>query len=177
MLRLGNTGQFLPVDFPLEFHESVQQRFGPGRATRNVDIDRDIAVDPLEHIVALFEWSARNGTGAHGNNVLRIGHLVVEPNNLWRHFLRDRAGDNHEVGLAGRWPEHFPAKTRNVVTRSRRGDHFNRATGQPELQRPDRVTPAPIVEVLHRGHPDPLSLQFVTKSLVDLLSHSPVLTM
>ena len=41
-----------------------------------------IAVDALEHVVALLERPAGDGAGAHGDDVFRLGHLVVEPHDL-----------------------------------------------------------------------------------------------
>src|SRR5881409_3983982 len=60
---------------------------GPFKGGYNVlkGIDRYIPVDAFEHVVASFERSARDCTGAHGNDVFRVGHLVVEPHNLRRH--------------------------------------------------------------------------------------------
>ena len=57
--------QFLIVDFALQFHECVQQRFWPRRATGNVNINRDVTVDAFEHVVALLERPAGNGARAH----------------------------------------------------------------------------------------------------------------
>src|SRR5207237_10270444 len=51
-------GQFLIVDLTLKFHESVQQRFGPRRTPRNVNVDWNVTVNPFEHIITGFEWSA-----------------------------------------------------------------------------------------------------------------------
>src|ERR1035438_362176 len=48
-------GDRLPADLLLQLHQAVQQRLGPRGAARNVDVDRDIAVDALEHIVARSE--------------------------------------------------------------------------------------------------------------------------
>jgi hypothetical protein len=95
---------------------------------------------------------------------------------LRRHFLGHRSCNNHQIGLAGRWPEDFTAKPRNVIARRCRCDHFNGATRETELQRPERVLASPIVKFLHRGHPDPLALQLAAKPFVDLLAHSSFIT-
>src|SRR5262249_17444479 len=128
--------QLLTVDLALQLHEGVQQCFWSRRATWNVNIDWNVTIDPFEHVVALLEWSARNRTRAHGDDILRIGHLVVESHNLRRHFLGHGAGHNHEIGLPRRRPENFAAKTCDVVARCRCRDHLDRATGEPELQWP-----------------------------------------
>src|SRR5260370_20262248 len=77
-------------------------------------------------------------------------------------------GHNHEIGLTRRRPENFAAETRDIITRGRGRDHFDRATGQTELERPDRILAAPVVKLLHRGDPHPLSLQLASQRLVDL---------
>src|ERR1700677_3881983 len=56
----------LAADFFLQGHEGVNQGLGPRRTTGNVHIDRDIAVDPLEHVVAVAKWPAGNGARSHG---------------------------------------------------------------------------------------------------------------
>src|SRR5581483_1721463 len=159
------------VDLALQFHERVQQRFRPRRTTGNVNVHWNVPVDSLEHVVTLLEWSAGNRARAHRDHVLRVRHLVVEPDDLRRHFLRHRAGDNHQIRLARRWAENFSSEPRDVVTRGRGRDHFDRATRQTKLQRPDRIFAAPIVKLLHRRDPNALSLQFAAQSLVDFVAH------
>src|SRR5438445_9797917 len=48
VLSFASARQFLTVDLALQFHESMQQRFGPGRAAGNIDVNRDIAVDAFQ---------------------------------------------------------------------------------------------------------------------------------
>src|SRR3954451_8504729 len=50
--------QLLIVDLALQFHEGVKQRFRPGRATGDVNIDRDVTVDAFENVVTLLKWPA-----------------------------------------------------------------------------------------------------------------------
>ena len=93
------TGQPLPIDLALQFHEGMQQRLRPGRASGNINIDRDITVDPFQNVVALFERPAGNRARTHRDHVFRIGHLVVKPDDLRRHFLGHRAGHDHQIRL------------------------------------------------------------------------------
>src|SRR5215831_1743622 len=97
--RAVRTREPLLINFALQRHERMNQRFGTWWTARNVHIHRDVAVDAFEHVVALLERAATDGTGAHRDDVFRLRHLVVEPHDLWRHFLGHGAGDNHEVGL------------------------------------------------------------------------------
>ena len=61
--RLVFTGQFLRIDFPLQFHESMQQRLGPGRAAGNIDIDWNVTVDAFRD-VSLLEWRSAKSAQA-----------------------------------------------------------------------------------------------------------------
>src|SRR5437667_1778511 len=71
-LGLVLTGKFLTIDFALEFHERVQQRFRSRRAARNENINRNVAVDSFEDVIALFERPAGDRACAHGYDVFRI---------------------------------------------------------------------------------------------------------
>src|SRR5678810_1075784 len=71
MARAVCAGQLLFVDLPLQRHERVDERLGPWWAAGNMHIHRDVAVDALEHVVALLERPAGDGTRAHGDDVFR----------------------------------------------------------------------------------------------------------
>src|SRR5947207_15137015 len=86
---LAFTGQSLIVDFPLQFHESMQKRFWPWRASGNVNIDWNVAVDPFQNVVTLLERPAGDCARPHRDHVFGVGHLVVESHYLWRHFFGD----------------------------------------------------------------------------------------
>src|SRR5262245_20196104 len=49
-------GQFLIVNLALQFHECVKQCLRARRTAGDVNIDRNVTVDALEHIVSLLEW-------------------------------------------------------------------------------------------------------------------------
>jgi len=51
-------------------------------------------------------------------------------------FLRETAGDDHEIGLARGWAEDFGAETREVKTRGGHGHHLDGAAGQAKNKRP-----------------------------------------
>jgi len=66
---------------------------------RDINVDGQKAVDTLEHRVAAIH-AAGGGAGAHGDDPLRVGHLVVDALGRERHLVGDRAGDNEQVALA-----------------------------------------------------------------------------
>jgi len=88
-----------------------------GGTTGNVNVDRDVTIDSLEHVVALLERSARNRALRPSRSRISGRHLVIEPDDLRRHFFGHRAGDDHQIRLAARRPENFAPKPRDVVTR------------------------------------------------------------
>ena len=134
------------------------KRLGPRRTAGNEHVHRQIPVNAFEHVVALLERPAGNGARAHGNDVFRLGHLVVKPHHLRRHFLGHRAGHNHQVRLPRRGPEHLRPKPRQVEPRHGRRNHFDGAAGQAKGQRPHRVRAPPVIQVLQGRQIDALFL-------------------
>ena len=147
-------GEFFAVDYLLQFHQPVEQRLGAGRTAWHVNIDRDEAVNPLEHVVALLERPAGNGAGTHGEAVFWLGHLVPDTDHLRGHFFGDGAADDHQVSLAWRGAEDLGAEAGDIKAGGGDGDHLNRAAGEAELERPDGVGPAPIVNLVEAGDED-----------------------
>ena len=125
----------------------VDQGLGARRAAGNVDVDGDVAVDALEDVVALLERAAGDGAGAHGDDVLGLGHLVVEADDLRGHLLGDGAGDDHEVGLARGGAEDFGAEAGEVVAGHGGGDHLDGAAGEAEVERPEGASCGPSCRV------------------------------
>ena len=141
------------LDLLLELHEAVEERLGPRRAAGDVDVDRDEPVDALRHRVGPVRAAARRA-GAHRDDPLRVGHLVVEALDDRRHLLGDRPGDEHQVGLARRAAEDLGAEARHVVAAVDDGHHLDRAAGEAELERPERVLAAPADQGVDRGRED-----------------------
>src|ERR1019366_7989171 len=146
-LLAGEDGR-LPERGVLGRLEVVLAELGQRGAARNVDVDRDIAVDALEHIVALLEGSAGDGAGAHRYAVFRLRHLVPEAHDLRGHLLRDRARDDEKVRLARRRAKNLRAEAGDVEASHRGRHHLDRAACEPEIERPNRVAAGPIVEFL-----------------------------
>ena len=138
--------QSLAVDLLLQHDQAIQERLRRGRATGNIDIDRNILVDARNDVIAFFERPAAGGAGTHRDDVFGFGHLVVEPGDHRHHRLGDRARDDHQIGLPGRAAENLGAKPGDVEPARCRADHLDRAAGQPETQRPERRAPSPVVD-------------------------------
>src|SRR6202789_884111 len=135
----------LAADLLLQSHESVNQGFRPRGTTGNVHIDRDVAVDPLEHVVAIAKRPTGNGACPHGDDVFRLRHLVVETNHLGSHLFGDSSGDDHQVRLPRRRPKDFSAETSQIVARHGGRDHLDGAAGQAEGERPNGILTAPVI--------------------------------
>src|SRR5437764_1251748 len=88
------------ADLLLQQQYAVKQRLGGRRTARHVDIDRHDAVATAHHRIGIVVVAAPVGAGAHGDDVARLRHLVVDLAQRRRHLVGQRAGDDHHVGLA-----------------------------------------------------------------------------
>ena len=81
--------EVLGGDLLLQLEDAVQQRLRPRRAARHVDVDRDDLVDALRDAVGVPVRAAAVGAGAERDDVLGLGHLLVEPPDGRRHLVGD----------------------------------------------------------------------------------------
>ena len=160
-------GQRLPIDPFLQRHKRVQQSFRPRRAAGNMHVHRNIAIDPLQHVVSLLERAAGDGACPHRNHILGLRHLVIKPHHLRSHLLGHRSGNDHQVSLSRRRPKNLRPKPRQVIPRHGRSDHLDGATRQPKLHRPDGAPPAPVIQLFDGRYEDPLLAQFDLQSTLN----------
>ena len=73
--------------------------------------------------------------------------------------MREAAGDDHQVGLAGRGAKNFGAEAREVKTGGGHGHHFNGAAGEAKAERPDGALASPVHGFVERGEDDAFVLQ------------------
>ena len=143
------------------------------RAAGDVDVDREVFVDPRDDVVPLLERAPAAGAGPHRDDVLRLGHLVVEPGDHRHHRLGDRPRDDHDVGLARRAAEDLGAEPGDVEPARRRADHLDGAAGQAEPQGPEARTSSPVVDGVDHpqqlvpGRHQDVLLQFLLEHRVD----------
>src|ERR1700746_1072113 len=143
-------------DLSLQLGEAVEDRLRPRRAAGDVDVDRQELVGALEDGV-VGEHPTRGGAGAHRHHPLQLQHLVVEAADDRRHFHRDPARENHQVGLSRRGASRLGAEAGDVVPR-RDGRHrypLDCAAGEAEGERKDRVRPRHVERFLEGGGEDP----------------------
>jgi hypothetical protein len=84
------------------------------------------------------------------------------------HFVRHRAGDDHQVGLPRRGAKRAGAEAVHVVTARPGGHHLDRTAGQSERHRPDARLPGPIDRLLDGRRDD----VFLKPSFNPRLRHS-----
>ena len=151
LARIPLVDKRLRRDLLLELEDALEQRLGPGRAARDVDVDRDDRVDTLGDGVGVPVGAAGVGAGAERDDVLGLGHLVVEPADGGRHLVGHGAGHDHQVGLPRTGRERDDAEADEVVPGHRGGDELDRAAGEAEVEDPQGVAAAPVED-----HPDRL---------------------
>lgn len=107
----GEGGFFL--DLALETHQPFEEGFWARGASRDIHIDGDEVIDPLEHGVGAVHPTA-GGTSAHGDAPFRFGHLVPDAFDGECHLVGDRSSDDHDVGLARGEAHDFGSEPRDV---------------------------------------------------------------
>src|SRR6185312_3716520 len=83
------------ADLLLEKKKAVHQRFGARRAAGHINIDGHDAVATAHHRIGIVIIAAAIGAGAHGDDVARFRHLVVDLAQRRSHFVAQGAGDDH----------------------------------------------------------------------------------
>jgi hypothetical protein len=146
-------GAFFAVDFLLELEDGVEQSFGARWAAGDVNVDGEDLVAALDDGV-IVEDAAAGGASAHGDDPLGLGHLVVKLADDGGHFLREAAGDDHEVGLAWGRAENFGAEAGNVKAGSGHGHHLDGAAGEAEAEGPDGAAAGPVYGFIEGGEDD-----------------------
>src|SRR5229473_45355 len=138
-------------DFFLQQRNGINQLLGTRRTSGDIDIHRNDLIHAL-HERVIIEDATRSCARSHRNDPLRFRHLLPELANYGCHFVRDAAGNNHQVRLPWRRPEHFGAEARDIETRRTHRHHFNCATGEAKRHRPDGILAHPVDGRIERGH-------------------------
>src|SRR5579872_3425313 len=157
-------GTLFVIDFLLQLKNGIQNGFGTRRAAGDVDVHRKNLIAALDDGV-IVEDAAGSGAGAHRDDPLGFGHLIVKLANDGSHFLREAAGHDHEIGLARRWAKDFSSEARDVETGGGHRHHFNGAAGEAESERPDGAAAGPVHGFVERGEDD----AFVFEQLAEVV--------
>ena len=74
--------------------------------------------------------------------------MFVQAAHNRRHFARNTAGYNHQIGLARRGAIQLHAKTGHIIMRGLHAHHFDGAAGEAKEDWPHGAAAAPIDDVL-----------------------------
>jgi hypothetical protein len=80
-------------------------------------------------------------TAAHRNNPSRIRHLIIDLSKRRSHFVRKRARNDHDIGLARRSTEDY---TETILIVAGQVHHFHGAAGKAEGHRPEGSLTRPV---------------------------------
>src|SRR5262245_40929205 len=142
--------EVLVQDLVVQLEDCVEQHLWTGRTPGQVHVHRNDVVDTL-HDRVVVEHAAAGRAYTHRQHPLRSGHLVVDLAQHGRHLLAHPTGHYHEIGLPWRGAERLHAEPSQVVAAGPGGHHLDRAAGQAERGRPQRVLAGDPDEFLDRG--------------------------
>src|SRR5438132_6520385 len=143
------------ADLVLQLQQPVNQRLRRRRAAWHVDVHGHDAVAAAHDRVRVVVVAAAVRARSHRDHPARLGHLVVHLTQRGRHLVAERAGDDHDVGLARARPED-DAEAVEVVARGPGVHHLDRAAREPEGHRPERSGARPVEYRVDLGHDEAL---------------------
>lgn len=85
--------------FLLQLKNAIHERFAGRRTSGNIYINRHNAIATTGDAVAVMIIAAAIGARAHADDPAGFGHLVVNLAQRRGHFVGERAGYDHDVGL------------------------------------------------------------------------------
>src|SRR3546814_20362598 len=91
----------LVLDPLLEQHDPLEEGLGPRRAARHEHVDGDDLVDALGDRVAVPVRAAAVGERTHGDDVLRVGNILVTAADGRDDLVGGGGRDDHAFGCGG----------------------------------------------------------------------------
>ena len=162
----------LVLDLVAQLQDPVHHGFRPRRAAGHVHVDRQELVGRHDRVVV--EHAHRRRAGAHRDRPLRLEHLVVDAADDRRHLDRHAAGQDQEVGLARAGAHGLRADPGDVEAGTDERDHLDRAAGQAESGREDRVRARPRERGIERGREDAALDVLLELGLVHVAAQHPL---
>lgn len=120
----------------LQLQNAVHQCLAGWRTSRHIHIDRHDPIASPHNAIAVVVIPTPVRAAPHADDPSRLWHLVIYLTQCRRHLVCERAGDNHDIGLAGRGAKD-DAETILIVARGREMHHFDGAAGQAECHGPE----------------------------------------
>ena len=134
----------------LQLENPIHQRLRGRRTPGHININRHNAITPPRHTVTVVIVPSTIRARAHADYPARVRHLVVDLSQRGRHFVGQRAGYDHDVGLAWRGAED-DAESVLVVARCAEVHHFYCAAGEAEGHGPEGALPCPVCDCVEGG--------------------------
>ena len=131
----------------LQLKDSIHQCFAGGRTAGHVDVDGDDAIAAPGDAVTVMVIPAAVGAAAHTDDPARLGHLVINHAQRRSHLVRQRAGDDHHVGLPRRGAED-DSKSVLVVAWGGKVHHFYGAACEAEGHGPQGALTRPVGDLV-----------------------------
>jgi hypothetical protein len=138
----------LPHDLVLDPQKPLCQGFRPGRTAGNINVHRNDLVYAFTNRVGELKESPTAGTAPHRDDILRIGHLIVEKLGSLGHFVSQCSGHDHQIRLPRRSARDC-AKAIDIGPRTSRLHQFDGATGQAKQHVPLRRSAPPIKQIIN----------------------------
>jgi hypothetical protein len=135
------------LDFFLQLDQSIQQCFGSGRASRNIDIHRHNAVASPDNGIRIMIIATTVGARAHGENPTRFWHLIIDFSQSRSHLVGQRACNNHYIRLPRRGSK-YHTESVHVIPGSCSVHHFHCTACQSKCHGPKRSLTSPIHQVI-----------------------------
>jgi len=150
LLPVPQLKMFHSLHLLLKLKNSVEESFGRGRTSGNVDVDGDDAVATADHRIRIMIVTTAICATAHRDNEAGLWHLIIYLSESRRHFVSQSPSDNNDVCLSGTSAKH-DAEAVHIVSGRCEVHHLDGATRQTEGQRPQRALSAPIDDIINSG--------------------------
>ena len=131
----------------LQLKDPIHQCLRRRRTTGNIDINGYDPITAPRHRITIMIVPAAVRAAAHRDHPARLGHLVVHLAQGRRHLVGERAGDDHDVGLARARAED-DAHAVLVVAGRGQVHHLDGAAGEAEGHGPEGALAGPVGDLV-----------------------------
>ena len=149
--QLAALGQGFVAHLLAQLDHRIEDRLRARRAAGEIEIHRDQFVHAPHSGGGIGrEHTASDRAGPHGDHILGLRHLLIEPHQGGSHLHGHGAGHDQQVCLARAGTGH-QAEAVEVEAGADQGGEFDEAAGGAIEQRPEAAEPGPVVQVIEAG--------------------------
>ena len=131
----------------LQLKNPIHQRLTRRRTPRHINIHRHNPITSPRHTIRIMIIPATIRTTAHTNHPSRLRHLIIDLSKRRSHLVSERAGYDHDVGLA-RGGAEDDAEAVLVVTWGGEVHHLYSAAGEAEGHGPKGALAGPVGDLV-----------------------------